>query len=153
MDWISHLNASHWMILGLALLALEVMVGIGYMLGPGLAAIVVAILTWLLPVPPNVQLLTFAIGSLIATYAYVRYFRRKPGETDSATGLHNRTASMVGRETVLTQDVSGNARIAFGDTLWRVRARQALTAGSAVVVTELEDDVLIIDRLEHPRAQ
>lgn len=152
MDWITHLSASHWMVLGLALLAVEVVAGIGYLLGPGLAALLLALLSWLLPLSPNVQLLSFAIGSIAATYAYVRYFRRKPGETDSATGLHNRTASMVGRETLLKEDISGNARIAFGDTLWRVKTHQALTQGTTVVVTAIENDILIIERLEQPPA-
>lgn len=152
MEWIMNLTASHWMMLGIALLAIEVVAGIGYLLGPGLAAILVAALSWLLPLSANAELLSFAILSIVATYAYVRYFKRQPGETDSATGLHNRTASMVGQETQLSEDVAGNGRIAFGDTLWRVKTNQPLPQGSWVVVRDVDDDVLIIDRLERPSA-
>ena len=144
MEWIANLAASHWMVLGLSLLAIEAALGIGYLLGPGLAALEMAVLTWLLPLSPNAQLLGFAILSIVATYAYVRYFKRKPGEKDSATGLHNRTAAMLGQETRLSEDVSGNARIAFGDTLWRVRSNQAISSGTLVVVSAVEDDVLVI---------
>ena len=147
MDWILNLTASHWVVLGLALLAIDALLGIGYLLGPGVAALVMAVLSAILPLGPNGQLFGFAVLSILATYGYVRFFKRKPGETDSATGLHNRTQAMVGRETLLTEDVTGNARIAFGDTLWRVKSNHTIRSGTRVVVSSVDGDVLVIDPL------
>lgn len=147
MDWILNLTASHWMVLGLALLAIEALLGIGYLLGPGIAALVMAALSGLLPLGTNGQLFGFAVLSIAATYAYVRYFKRKPGESDNATGLHNRTQAMVGQETLLSEDVTGNARIAFGDTLWRVKSNSTINSGTRVVVRSVEEDILVIEPL------
>jgi len=144
MEWLASLTATHWLIIGLVLLALEVGAGIAYLLGPGLAALLVALVHWLYPLSVSAQITLFAIGSIIATFAYARYFRNAKSDA-AADGLHDRLRSMVGKETVLTADVNGNDRIAFGDTLWRVRSDGPISAGSRVKVTDLDIDVLVIE--------
>lgn len=144
MEWLYQLTPTQWLVFGLVLLALEVAAGIAYLLGPGIAAIAVAAVHWAVPLSPAGQLVLFVIGSIVATFAYARYF--KNGENDSAAdGLHNRLHSMVGKETELTGPVNGNDRIAFGDTLWRVRSEQPIAAGQKVKVTAVDIDILVIE--------
>jgi len=144
MDWLYNLNAGHWLVIGLVLLALEVGAGIAYLLGPGLAALFVALIHWLYPLSPIAEIVLFVVGSIVATFAYARFFRNKSDEA-AADGLHDRLKGMVGKETQLSAAVQGNDRIAFGDTLWRVRSEQALAAGTKVRVTDVDIDILIIE--------
>jgi len=146
MEWLESMTAAHWLILGLVLLALEVGAGLAYLLGVGLGAIAVAAVFALVPLSPLAQFTLFAISSVIATIAYARFFKNRDSDA-AADGLHNRLLGMVGNETTLTGDVHGNERIAFGDTLWRVRSDKLISAGSKVRVVGVEDDILLIEAL------
>ena len=146
MDWLYNLHAGHWLAIGLVLLALEVGAGVAYLLGPGLAALAVALIHWLYPLGPFTEITLFVIGSIVATFAYARYFRNKTTDA-AADGLHDRLQGMVGKETELAQAVKGNDRIAFGDTLWRVRSEHALAAGTKVRVTGVDIDILLIEQV------
>jgi len=146
MDWLYNLHAGHWLVIGLVLLALEVGAGIAYLLGPGLAALVVALIHWVYPLGPLAEIVLFIVGSIAATFAYARYFRNATVDA-AADGLHDRLQGMVGKETQLAAAVHGNDRIAFGDTLWRVRSEQALDAGAKVRVTDIDIDILIIEQV------
>ena len=146
MDWLSQLTAYHWLAIGLVLLALEVGAGIAYLLGPGFAALLVALIHWVYPLSPSAQLIAFAVGSVLATFAYARYFKNQP-EDAAADGLHDRLRGMIGKETVLTAAIDGNDRIAFGDTLWRVRSAKALPAGCKIKVVDVDIDILLVDEV------
>ena len=146
MDWLYNLNAGHWLVIGLVLLALEVGGGIAYLLGPGIAALFVALVHWLYPLAPLTEMFLFVIGSIVATFAYARFFRNSADEA-AADGLHDRLQGMVGKETQLTEAVHGNDRIAFGDTLWRVRSEKQLEAGTKVRVTGVDIDILLIEQV------
>ena len=144
MDWLASLTAGHWLGLGLVLLALEVGAGIAYLLGPGIAALLVALILLLIPLSGEAQIVLFAFGSIAATFAYVRYFHNTEDRA-AAEGLHDRTRSMIGKETKLQDAIDGNARIAFGDTLWRVRSSALIAAGDKVRVVDVDDDVLLVE--------
>jgi len=146
MEWLESMTAAHWLILGLVLLALEVGAGLAYLLGVGLGAIVVALVLALVPLSPVAQFTLFAISSVIATYAYARYFKSRNSDA-AADGLHNRLHGMIGKETTASADLHGNERIAFGDTLWRVRSDQPISAGSKVRVVGVDDEILLIEAL------
>lgn len=148
MEWLQSMSAAHWLILGLVLLALEVSAGMAYLLGVGLGAIVVAAVLAVLPLSPLAQFTLFAISSVITTFAYVRFFKNQDSDA-AADGLHDRLRGMIGKETRLTSDLHGNERIAFGDTLWRVRTDGPISAGSKVRVVDVDVDgeILLIEPL------
>lgn len=144
MTLLADLGASHWLVLGLLLLAAEAGIGIGYLLGPGLAALLIAVVALLFPGSAEVQLFLFALASVAITIAYIRYFRDN-ADQQAAEGLHDRTASMIGHETRLAAGIEGNARIPFGDTLWRVFADRPIATGKKVRVTSVTDGILQIE--------
>ncbi len=148
MEWLAQLSPAHWLGIGLLLLAIEVGLGIGmgYLLGPGMAALLVALIAWLLPIGNNVQAVLFVVLSLLTTWSYLRYFRTDRSN-DAASGIHNRTASMLGKETRLEEGIEGNARIPFGDTLWRVFAHQPIATGARVKVIGIEDAILQVEKI------
>lgn len=144
--WLSNLSPEYWLAFGLLLLALEVGAGIAYLLGPGLAAILVALVHWFYPLAPLPQILLFTLGSIVSTFAYARFFRH--GASDAAAdGLHDRLRSMIGKEAVLASAIDGNDRIPFGDTLWRVRSGGPIGAGTKVRVTDVDGDFLLVEEI------
>ncbi len=146
MEWLESLTAGQWLILGLILLALEVGAGLAYLLGVALAAIVVAAVMAVVSLSPLAQFTLFAVSSVIATFAYARFFKNQAVDS-AADGLHDRRRSMIGKETRLTADLHGNERIAFGDTLWRVRADLPIDTGKKIRVVDVDADILVVEEI------
>ncbi|MGL5799107.1 MAG: NfeD family protein, partial [Plesiomonas sp.] len=58
-------SALHWIVLGLVLLACEMLGTAGYLLWLGVAALTVALLLWLIPLTLAVQWVLFAVFSVV----------------------------------------------------------------------------------------
>lgn len=132
----------HWLALGLALMILEMLAPSTFFLWMGVAAMGVGALLWLMPgLSPDVQLILFALLSILAIVLGRRYVKKHPIETDRPT-LNVRGAQAVGR--ILTLDapiVNGVGRTRMDDTLWRVLGPD-LPAGARVEVIGVEGTAL-----------
>ena len=84
-----------WLGLGLVLLSLEVAIGSVFLIGPGVAAVTLAIVTALTPMNANLQWLLFSALSVGVMVAAHRIFaRRRPL---SPRKLNNRAGNIVGQ--------------------------------------------------------
>ena len=133
-----------WLVLGFALLALELVVPGGILLWLGVSAVVTALVALLAPATGwPLQFLIFgvlAIGSISA------WLRLRPTEEPSDRPFLNRRAErFVGRELVLDEPIrDGQGRVSLGDTLWRVKGPD-LAAGSRIRVVSDEGALLKVD--------
>lgn len=120
----SELGPWNWMVLGFALLALEILVPGVFLLWIGIAAILTGALslqlwewgfwTW------QVQMLVFLGLSLISAFAGKKIMRGTEQETDEPL-LNRRAEQMVGRTATLAEPIAeGVGRVKLGDTVWRV---------------------------------
>ena len=128
-----------WWVVGLVLLAAEVILPGFFLIWVGLAAIVVGCLSLLLWGTPlwswQVQLLLFALLSVIAAFAGRRLMARYGDETDEPL-LNQRGASLVGRTATLSEPIQeGRGRIRIDDTTWVVQGPD-LPVGTQVRITE-----------------
>lgn len=132
----------HWLALGLALMALEILAPSTYLLWMGVAAMGVGALLWLMPgLMPEMQLILFALFSILAIVLGRRYVKKHPIKTDHPT-LNVRGAQAIGR--ILTLDapiINGVGRARMDDTLWRVLGPD-LSAGTRVEVIGVEGTAL-----------
>ncbi|ROS01407.1 hypothetical protein EDC56_1848 [Sinobacterium caligoides] len=152
MQSLLELSPSHWLILSVVLLVLEVFGAGGFMIGMAVAGVMTSLLLWLQPALSwQLQLLCFAVVSVVATVAYWKYFRGFNNATDQPQ-LNNRTQQLVGRRWQLDQDLpTGSGRQQIGDTYWKVRSQGALRAGDLVEVYGSEGSELLI-RLVDPKS-
>ncbi|HER19727.1 MAG TPA: NfeD family protein [Chromatiales bacterium] len=138
----------HWLVLGLALMALEMLAPSTFFLWMGLAAMTVGGLLWLVPdLSLQLQIILFAVLSIVAIGLGRRYLKRHPVETDRPT-LNVRGAQGVGR--VLTLDapiVNGVGRVRMDDTLWKVLGPD-LPAGTRIEVIGVEGTSLRVRPLD-----
>ncbi len=120
----SELGPWNWMVLGFALLALEILVPGVFLLWIGIAAILTGALslqlwewgfwTW------QVQMLVFLGLSLVSAFAGKKIMRGTEQETDEPL-LNRRAEQMVGRTATLADPITeGVGRVKLGDTVWRV---------------------------------
>ena len=113
------ISGTKWLILGVLLLVLEVVTGTTYILWPAVAALIVGIIAFVLPLAWEMQFLLFFILSgilLVVGHKFVRP-KMKGGEPSE---LNDRARSMVGMRVKAVADFdTGIGRVQVGDTQWR----------------------------------
>ncbi|WP_051279255.1 NfeD family protein [Hellea balneolensis] len=127
------MTGTKWLILGVLLLVLEVITGTTYILWPAVAALIVGVIVFILPLGWEMQFLLFFILSavlLVAGHKYVRP-KMKGGEPSD---LNDRARSMIGMRVKAVADFeTGMGRVQVGDTQWRA----SITDGNPSSGTEL----------------
>ncbi len=119
-EYAQNLGAWTWLIVGVALLALEIVAPGAFMLWFGIAAIVVGGLALLVAIPWQAQLILFVVLATVFVLIGRRYFSRSASKVASF-GLNARGRRLVGTVVVLDEPVvDGRGRIRIDDTTWRV---------------------------------
>jgi len=143
MSFFSQLGNWNWVIVGGLLLALEVILPGTYMLWLGLAAIATGILSAILPIGWQIQVVLFAILSVISVLLGRRFSPHAVTESDKPF-LNRRHDAFVGRVFTLEEPiVQGTGRIRIDDTTWRV-AGPDCPAGTQVRVEKADGATLIV---------
>ena len=138
----------HWWILGLALIIAETFLPGTYFLWMGVSALVMGVLSWLIPAMAwEVQLMLFAVLSLASIVGWRMYQRKHPDKTDQPS-LNRRAEQYIDRVFVLETAIeNGFGRVRVGDSLWRVKGEDA-AAGTRVRVTAADGIVLVVERAD-----
>lgn len=127
------MNATRWMVLGIVFLGLELGTGTTYILWVAGAAILMALITFILPLSWAAQFILFfvlTVALLIAGHIYVRP-KFKGGEPSD---LNDRARAMVGMRVQAVSDFEvGKGRVKVGDTQWAA----AMAEGNAKTGDEL----------------
>lgn len=137
------LGSWNWLILGLVLIGVEVLAPGVFMLWLGLAALLVGLLSFVIDMHWQMQVLLFAVFAAIAVPIWRNLARRGNGETSNPF-LNRRNDALVGRVFTLEkpiQDGSGTVRI--DDTIWRVNGPDA-PAGSRIRVIKADGATLTV---------
>ena len=139
----------HWLVLGFSLMIAEMFIPTFASLWFGTAAVIVAALSWLLPIPLLFQVLIWLALSVLFLFAWIKYI--KPLSVDrTKVGL---SGSMIIGETGMIvvkpqTDVLGvirfNVPIAGADE-WSCRTQgDIVEVGDRVVVTDIIGDELVV---------
>jgi len=148
MDYFALHPAIWWLCAGFVFLIIEMLTGTLFFFCICAGAFLVALLTWILGLSPVAQVLCFAIASVAAVSAWMK-FRPNPKDRleqrAGAEGLNNRLASFVGREAVLEEPISnGRGRIRLDDSYWSV-VGEDLPVGSRVRVEAVEGMIFRVE--------
>jgi inner membrane protein len=144
-DWLDTIS-THWFWLSLGLV-----LGIAEMLAPGffliwlgLAALIVGLLDWALPISVPFQVALFAILSVLTVFAGKKFLKDNPIETADPK-LNDRGARMTGEIlTVVEAIADGQGRVKVGDGVWTARGADA-AVGARVRVTGADGAVLLVE--------
>jgi inner membrane protein len=139
---------SHWLwliaaaVLGIA----ELLVPGVYLIWIGLAALIVGVLTLLLPLPVAAQFLLFAVMAFAAVYWGRRYLSQNP-IISSDPKLNDRSARLVGSIVTAVEPVDAlQGRVKVGDSVWSARGSDA-AVGDRLRVTGADGNVLTVERV------
>lgn len=143
LQWISDSGPWAWVILGVVLLALEIVLPGAYLLWLGIAAVITGLASFLLDGASfwiwQIQVVAFLILSIISVLIGRRFFLANGANDTDQPLLNQRERQLVGRLAILAEPISeGRGRIRLGDTLWRVTGPD-MPAGTRVRVVDVKN--------------
>ncbi len=144
------MNHWSWLILGLALLALELVAPFTFFLWLGVSALITALVLFMVPdMSWQGQFLLFSVLS-IASIIVSRKFFFKTQLPSELPNLNRRAQQYVGRVFTLTEPISnGYGKISVDDSQWRVRGPK-LAEGAQVRVIAAEGSVFEVEAVSQP---
>lgn len=142
----------YWLAFGMGLMLVEVLVPGVLFLWLGAAAILTGLL--MLAVPDmtwEIQLVVFAVLSVVSVFVGRRYVYSHPEPTDHPT-LNRRGENFIGQQYALDGATSGgHGRIKIGDSLWAVAISPQgteLAADARVTVVGVDGSTLVVEAAE-----
>ena len=135
-----NLNYMHWLVLGLALVIIELFLWSVFLLWIGASAITVSIIFYLAPsVSTTMQLLIFVLISISATYLSMKYYPIKTVDDQ----LNNKAKSHIGKECEVMSIEDGVAKVQIGKSLWFAKGLD-LNVGQIVQIVDVESSTFIV---------
>ena len=135
------LNFIHWLILGIALIILELFVWTVFLLWIGSSAITVGIIFFLLPnVSGLLQLLIFIVLSVVATLLSKKYYPVKTVDEQ----LYDKAKKHIGKECMIVSIEDEVAKVQIGESLWFAKGSN-LSAGQSVKIIGIESSTFIVE--------
>lgn len=137
----------NWWVIAVFLIGIEIFAPGAVFLWMGIAAAVVGFVLLAFPETTwQIQLLTFAVLSVVSIYVWRYLLRDRFAKPESGRVLNRRGASYVGRTFTLKEPiVDGSGLLHVDDSRWKVEGED-LPAGSKVKVTGIDGTVLKVER-------
>lgn len=137
----------YWVAFGMLLLAAEILSPAFILIWPGLAALIVALIIWLVPgLSGEVITIGFAVLALALTFAGRALLGQ--GKVDApTTGLNMRTAGLVGRRAKVISFDQGEGHVELGGVQWPAIWPEGAEAaiGDMVKIKSVDGVRLVID--------
>lgn len=139
-----------WISLGGLLLAAEMLGASGYLLWSGVSAVIVGLLTWVLPFSWPWQGVLFAALTIITAILWWYWLRKRTRAYDPHSTLNQRSKQLIGVRATITEAIieDGIGRARIGDTTWRVKADRPLPIGTSVEIIAVDGITLYVRALE-----
>ncbi len=132
-----------WVSFGLLLMALEMVVVSFFLIWPGLAAIIMAVLLWIIPTMPGpIQVSAFAILAIAITFVGRRFFQ--PSE-EPETSLNQRTKQIIGKKARVTDFDLGEGHVEIEGLRWAATWPEGQSAKPGDVVKILAAEGMSVE--------
>ena len=152
MNLIEFLNETvlwwHWIVFGIALLIWDMNMGTFFILGLGVAAIIVGVVDMFLDTSFTIELTIWMILSILAIAAWFKWFREEP-VTDS--GQSNYRLDTLG---VVMEDIQPHSRgkVTFdtpvlGNTSWHAISKVDIDKGTRVKIVQINGQLIEVEPL------
>jgi inner membrane protein len=139
--FLTSLGPQHWLVFGLILLIAEMASGTTYLLWPAVAAFLTALISLTGATNWVADMAIFAV-LVIALTAFGRPLVQRWREEGGASGLNERSQTLIGTRGVITVFANGTGSVKVADTVWRAISDEALQPGQAVVIDSVDGSTL-----------
>lgn len=117
-NWVSEASPWLWLALGILLVALEILAPSFVVIWPGLAAICMAILAWLMPGLSGQALIAIFAGLSIALLFGGRALMARVEQDEPQTTLNARGKNMIGREAKVLSVNGSQGKVEIDGVQW-----------------------------------
>lgn len=148
MGWLLDAFEPHWgwLMLGVMLATAEVLLPGVFLIWLALAAIVTGLITLVAPIPLAMQLVVFALLSLVSVYSGRRWLKNNPISSDDPL-LNDRGGRMIGEVVTVVEAIDdGTGRVKVGDGVWSARGPKT-EVGRKVRICGADGNILLIEPL------
>jgi inner membrane protein len=151
-EWLDSISTHwFWLSLGLVLGVAEMLAPGFFLMWLGLAALIVGVLDYFVPITIAYQVALFAILSVLTVVIAKRYFVGNPESDDPK--LNDRGARLAGEIVTVSEAISGGrGRVRVGDSEWNARGPD-VAIGERVRVAGSDGAVLLVERLVLPSSE
>ena len=139
----------HWIVFGIALLILDMSMGTFFILGLGVAAIIVGVIDTFVGTSFTVELTIWMILSILAIMAWFKWFREPP-LTDS--GQSNYRLDTLG---IVMEDIQPHSRgkVTFdtpvlGNTSWHAISKVDIDQGTRVQIVQINGQLIEVEPIK-----
>ncbi len=139
----------HWIVFGIALLILDMTMGTFFILGLGVAAIIVGIIDTFIGTSFTVELTIWMILSILAIAAWFKWFREPP---ITESGQSNYRLDTLG---VVMEDIQPHSRgkVTFdtpvlGNTSWHAISKVDIDKNTRVKIVQINGQLIEVEPLE-----
>ena len=143
-------NSPHWIFIALGgiLLIAELLGTGGYALWSGIAAIIVGLIAWVIPLSWSVLWILFAIFTLISAYLWWVWLKKRDNNKSSKVEINQPQQELIGIRTIVTDAITnGSGRVKIKDGTWSAKCNQDLEVGHPVEVIAVEGIILKVKAL------
>ena len=140
----------YWWALAAILISIEILTPTFYFLWPGIAAVLVGMIAFLIPgLSTDIQILTFAVLAVIATVVWKKYAPSSWTSAEPHPRLNRRAEVNIGRPAKAAVDFAGGqGAVLLDDTRWSATTRDGSNPlqGEMLIVTGADGIVLQVGR-------
>ncbi|MWP48453.1 MULTISPECIES: NfeD family protein [unclassified Gilliamella] len=144
-------SSPNWVFIALGgiLLIIELLGTGGYGLWSGIAAIIVGLIAWILPLSWPILWILFAILTLVSAYLWWLWLKKHGKDKSSKGEINQPQQDLIGIKTVVTDAIiNGSGRVKIKDGTWSARCDQDLNIGQHVIVEAVDGIILHVKPID-----
>ncbi len=152
LQFFESMNATRWLVIGFALLVVEVLTGTMYILWVAAAALITGVLMYFVPAMSwGSQFLLFSFLTTVLMFLGYKYLRPKM-KGGEPSDLNDRARSMIGmRVKALADFDTGRGRVRVGDSQWRASMKDGnAKSGDELTVISVSGTTLTVEPFNKP---
>jgi membrane protein implicated in regulation of membrane protease activity len=148
--WLTQLHPYHWIGLAVLLGLLDVLLGANFFLvWCGLSALLVGLLSAILPISYSIQLLLFAVGIFAVLIIWPKlnqqWLKQAGLRRSGLPILNQRSRQYIGREFTLEEPIiNGLGKVKVDDSIWRIEGPD-LPIGTKIKIIGTDGAILKVE--------
>jgi membrane protein implicated in regulation of membrane protease activity len=133
----------HWVVFGILLIIVELLTGTFFILGLGIAAMIVGALAFFYPTSLEIELLLWMILSLLSIALWFKYLKDNSVETSGQSNYSLKTKGTI-EEPI---EAYGRGKVKFdkpvlGNTIWYATAKENISVTTRVKIVEVKGQLI-----------
>jgi membrane protein implicated in regulation of membrane protease activity len=139
----------HWITFGILLITVEIFIGTFFMLGLGVSAIIVGVVTFFSTISLEIELTLWILLSLVSIAIWFRYLKDESIENSGQSNYSLKTEGTI-EESI---EAYGRGKVKFdkpvlGNTIWYATAKENIKLTTRVRIVEVKGQLIEVEEIK-----